>query len=104
MCGVGGFVSQSPIADHDLLIQMRDTMCRRGSDDAGAWLSYGHVGLAQQRLAVIGLSPGGHQPMLNSSGKLCITLNGKIHNYQDLHRKLEAHGYWLESYYLLNSI
>ncbi len=94
MCGIVGSVSQSPIADHDLLIRMRDAMRHRGPDDAGVWWSPdGCVGLAQRRLAIIDLSPGGHQPMLDASGELCISFNGEIYNFQDLRRELEARGH-----------
>ncbi len=98
MCGIVGFVSQSPIADRDLLVQMRDTMRHRGPDDAGEWWSSDRrVGLAHRRLAIIDLSPGGHQPMLDSFGQLCITFNGEIYNYQELRRELEARGHRFRS-------
>jgi asparagine synthase (glutamine-hydrolysing) len=73
-------------------------MHHRGPDDAGVWWSTdGRVGLAQRRLAIIDLSPGGHQPMANSSGEFWITYNGEIYNYQDLRRELEARGHQLRS-------
>jgi len=69
-------------------------MHHRGPDDAGVWWSTdGRVGLAQRRLAIIDLSPGGHQPMASSSGEFCITYNGEIYNYQDLRRELEGRGH-----------
>jgi asparagine synthase (glutamine-hydrolysing) len=73
---------------------MCDTLRHRGPDDAGTWWSADRrVGLAQRRLAIIDLSPGGHQPMLDASGQLCITFNGEIYNYQELRRELESKGH-----------
>ena len=73
-------------------------MHHRGPDDARVWWSTdGRVGLAQRRLAIIDLSPGGHQPMANSSGEFWITYNGEVYNYQDLRRELEARGHQLRS-------
>lgn len=81
------------MVDPELLRSMRDTMRHRGPDDAGIWTSKdGTVGLAHRRLAIIDTSAGGHQPMLNQAGDLCITYNGEIYNYQELRRELEAKG------------
>jgi len=77
---------------------MRDTMSHRGPDDAGAWWSAdGRIGLAHRRLSIIDLSPGGHQPMQDSSGTLCITFNGEIYNYGDLRRELESRGHYFRT-------
>ena len=76
MCGIVGLASRVPIARPDLLVAMRDTMRHRGPDDAGVWWSPdGRVGLAQRRLAIIDLSPGGHQPMADTSGQVQTTLS-----------------------------
>lgn len=95
MCGIVGIASQVPVTDRDLLVIQRDTMCHRGPDDAGVWWSAdGRIGLAHMRLSIIDLSPGGHQPMQDSSGTLCITFNGEIYNYRDLRRELESRGHF----------
>ena len=44
-------------------VRMRDTMVHRGPDDSGALDPGGESGPRQRRLAIIDLSPGGHQPM-----------------------------------------
>ena len=94
MCGIVGITSQSPVINRTLLVSMRDTLRHRGPDDAGVWWSQDErVGLAQQRLAIIDLSPGGHQPMADSSGQLSLIFNGEIYNYQSLRRELEALGH-----------
>jgi asparagine synthase (glutamine-hydrolysing) len=98
MCGIVGIASQVPVTHRDLLIIQRDTMHHRGPDDAGVWWSAdGRIGLAHRRLSIIDLSPGGHQPMQDSSGTLCITFNGEIYNYRDLRRGLEGRGHQFRS-------
>lgn len=91
MCGILGIASQSPINNRELLIAQRDTMRHRGPDDAGAWWSNdGHVGLAHRRLAILDLSPAGHQPMQDTREELCVVFNGEIYNFHELRRELET--------------
>jgi asparagine synthase (glutamine-hydrolysing) len=69
-------------------------MAHRGPDDSGSWWSAsGNVGLAQRRLAIIDLSPGGHQPMHDETNRLSIVFNGEIYNYLDLRDLLAAKGH-----------
>ena len=94
MCGIVGIVSASITRDRTLLGRMRDSMRHRGPDDAGEWHSPdGRVALGHRRLAIIDLSPGGHQPMADSTGTLCRTSKGEIYNHQDLRRDLSARGH-----------
>lgn len=98
MCGIAGIVSLNERVDVALLASMRDTMSHRGPDDAGIWCSAdGRVGLAQRRLAIIDLSPGGHQPMSDAAGQLWITFNGEIYNHVELRRELETMGHKFRS-------
>ena len=93
MCGIVGIASRSSKIVPDLLISAW-ILRHRGPDDAGLWQSPdGRVGLAQRRLAIIDLSPCGHQPMVDTFGQLCITFNGEIYNYLDLRRELVARGH-----------
>lgn len=83
-----------PVIHQASLLAMRNTMSHRGPDDAGVWWSRdGQVGLAQQRLAIIDLSPGGHQPMSDASGKLWLTYNGEVYNYKELRCELAELGH-----------
>jgi asparagine synthase (glutamine-hydrolysing) len=94
MCGIAGIAARAPFNDRDLLVAMRDTMTHRGPDDAGAWWSEdGRVGLSQRRLAIIDLSPGGHQPMSDATGEIWITFNGEIYNYRELRDVLLRRGH-----------
>jgi asparagine synthase (glutamine-hydrolysing) len=94
MCGIAGIAARAPFNDRDLLLSMRDSMAHRGPDDAGAWWSEdGRVGLSQRRLAIIDLSPAGHQPMSDANGEIWITFNGEIYNYRELREDLRRRGH-----------
>ncbi len=51
------------------------------------------VALAHRRLAIIDVSPGGHEPMTIGGESLWITFNGEIYNYLELRDELRAKGY-----------
>ncbi len=74
------------------LSRMNQAIHHRGPDDAGVEI-IGNVGLAQQRLAIIDLSPKGHQPMSYANGRFWITFNGEIYNFQELKERLERKKY-----------
>lgn len=77
---------------------MRETLRHRGPDDAGEWWSWDNrVGLATRRLAIVDLSPAGHQPMTDGTGRLAITFNGEIYNHRELRRELEGRGHAFRS-------
>src|SRR5437899_9842564 len=73
---------------------MRDRLRHRGPDDAGVWWAADRrVGLASRRLAIIDLSPAGHQPMSDGTGRLSITFNGEVYNHRLLRAELEGRGH-----------
>ena len=78
MCGICGVYGS---VDEATLVRMRDTMVHRGPDDAGLYVDE-HVGLGVRRLSIIDLA-GGHQPILNADGSLCLVFNGEIYNFQE---------------------
>jgi len=91
MCGIGGF---SGGFDPGLLARMNLAMAHRGPDDAGTWyLPDAQIGLCHRRLAIIDLSPHGHQPMLDADGTVALAFNGEIYNYRELRLGLEAQGF-----------
>jgi asparagine synthase (glutamine-hydrolysing) len=93
MCGIVGVARASGAVEPELLERMRDTMAHRGPDDVGIWLSTDRrVGLAMRRLAIIDLSPGGHQPMRDAVTGVVVTFNGEIYNYRELKEELEGLG------------
>ncbi len=68
MCGIAGIFDPRgrPIASSEIRA-MNDAIVHRGPDDRGEYVEAG-VGLANRRLAIIDLSPAGHQPMANEDG------------------------------------
>lgn len=94
MCGIAGKVSFGQSVDMPLLERQRDSMTHRGPDSAGLWQSPDRrVGFAHRRLAIIDLSPGGHQPMVHQQTGVTITFNGEIYNYVSLRDDLRARGH-----------
>jgi asparagine synthase (glutamine-hydrolysing) len=94
MCGIVGIASASPLDDPGLLGRMAETLRHRGPDDDGIWWSSDRrFGLAHRRLAIIDLSPTGHQPMTDASGTLRITYNGELYNHRELRGELSAKGH-----------
>jgi asparagine synthase (glutamine-hydrolysing) len=94
MCGLVGVVSKTPIEDRGWLSKAGNGLNHRGPDDAGEWWSQdSRVGLAHRRLAIVDLSPLGHQPMHYSERGLTIVFNGEIYNYVELRLKLKSLGH-----------
>lgn len=98
MCGIAGSYSLTNkyTPDESTMRQVNNTISHRGPDDEGIEI-FPRASLTQRRLAIIDLSPGGHQPMSYARGRYWITFNGEIYNYQELKRKLEAKGYRFRS-------
>ena len=94
MCGIAGIVGfGSPISPY-LLAGMNKMLVHRGPDDGGEWLdASGRVGLANRRLAILDLSPAGHQPMHSLNGDHSIAYNGEIYNYLELRDELASLGH-----------
>jgi asparagine synthase (glutamine-hydrolysing) len=92
VCGLCGIASRSGRwPDRELITRMTEPIAHRGPDDAGVEI-LGPVGLGFRRLAVLDLSPSGHQPMTNDERDVWIVLNGEIYNYVELREDLRAQG------------
>lgn len=97
MCGIVGALdlANQPL-DPALVLRMRDVIAHRGPDDAGVWVD-GAVGLGHRRLAILDLSPSGHQPMFGDDGNSVIVFNGEIFNFVELRTDLERAGHTFRS-------
>lgn len=51
------------------------------------------VGLGHRRLSIIDLSPKGHQPLSDTTGRYWIVYNGEIYNYAELRAELKTLGH-----------
>lgn len=94
MCGIVGMALRNKGVDEEVVGAMVQRLRHRGPDDSGVWRNAAsNVGLGHVRLSIIDLSPAGHQPMQDGSGRLWLTFNGEIYNFQSLRRELEQQGY-----------
>jgi asparagine synthase (glutamine-hydrolysing) len=75
---------------------MTKAIAHRGPDDEGVYIK-NNIGLGNRRLAIIDLSPKGHQPMSDKSKKIWITFNGEIYNYREIREMLTKKGVGLAS-------
>jgi asparagine synthase (glutamine-hydrolysing) len=92
MCGIAGILSQSGV-DQAAVERLIRPLVHRGPDDQGIWVDpEAGVGLGHRRLAIVDLSPAGHQPMVSADGRHVLTFNGEIYNHQDLRSQLEFDG------------
>lgn len=99
MCAILGIASQKSVIDRGWLTAGGDAMRHRGPDDAGEWWAPdGRIGLGHRRLAIIDLSPAGHQPMKDATGELCIVFNGEIYNFAELRAELKVKGVLFRSH------
>ncbi|MFN8536652.1 MAG: hypothetical protein U0232_04145 [Thermomicrobiales bacterium] len=92
MCGITGFWGRGgEAAELDTLAgQMAaPQLAHRGPDDHGTWSDpTADFGLGFRRLAIVDLSPNGHQPMHSASGRYVLAYNGEVYNFATLRREL----------------
>jgi asparagine synthase (glutamine-hydrolysing) len=97
MCGIAGLINLdgTPVSP-EVLRRMTDAVAHRGPDGEGHWIE-GNVGIGHRRLAIIDLSPAGHQPMASADHRYLLSYNGEVYNFRELRAELEAKGYWFRS-------
>ena len=71
---------------------MTNAISHRGPDGEGHYID-GFLGLGHRRLAIIDLSPAGHQPMISANKRFILSYNGEIYNFQELRIELERLGH-----------
>jgi asparagine synthase (glutamine-hydrolysing) len=96
MCGIAGYLAppgDTPEAMTARVRGMADAIAYRGPDSRGDWVdAEAGVALGHLRLAIVDLTPAGHQPMPSASGRYVMDFNGEIYNHADLRAELEAAG------------
>ena len=85
MCGIAGLFCASGAPDAGLLRRMAGSILHRGPDDEGIWIDEdAGIGFGHRRLAIVDLSPQGHQPMASHDGRYVLSYNGEIYNHAEL--------------------
>ena len=79
MCGIAGVLDPRWAGTAEELAALADAMARplrhRGPDDDGVWCDpAAGVAFGHRRLAVVDLSPAGHQPMVSRDGRWVANL------------------------------
>ena len=108
MCGISALFSSIPRPLTGLVSGMNDLSAHRGPDSRGMVVfcdskaekdvfevsaeRTGRLALGHTRLAIVDLSPLGHQPMESSDGRYWIAYNGEIYNHDELRQELLALG------------
>jgi asparagine synthase (glutamine-hydrolysing) len=114
MCGITGIWRRKGNILASEIIRMSELIAHRGPDDMGHVLINTHgtlqmvhfvetkglsegydLALANRRLSIIDLSPGGHQPMTRDG--CTIVHNGEIYNYMELRKMLSEEGHSFSS-------
>lgn len=96
MCGIVGLYTSRESERERIRAQVQDIAAclrHRGPDDSGVWIGdTDPIGLGFSRLAILDLSPAGHQPMVSRDGRYAIVFNGEVFNFVELRAELEPHG------------
>lgn len=88
MSGITGLLTlDGSAADRSLVSRMANRLAHRGPDGSDAWFS-GPVGMVHLQLHSTPESLAESQPLTNPSGTLCLSLDGRIDNRDELCRIL----------------
>jgi asparagine synthase (glutamine-hydrolysing) len=93
MCGIAGIIrfDGRPVLAAEVQA-MTKSISHRGPDDAGLFVEAG-IGFGMARLAIVDLTPTGHQPLFNEDRTMAVVYNGEVYNHRDLRSRLEAEGH-----------
>jgi asparagine synthase (glutamine-hydrolysing) len=98
VCGIIGIVARNAHVASDILERATLSLAHRGPDDSGTVIirestpEAVEVGLGNRRLAILDLSPLGHQPMQDADTGNWIAFNGEIYNFREVRGSLERDG------------
>jgi asparagine synthase (glutamine-hydrolysing) len=103
MCGIFGLIGKRSAPLEQAVTRGTRALAHRGPDDEGVivlpfptepqWC----VALGSRRLAILDLSPAGHQPMRDSATGNWIVFNGEIYNFRTVRDELERLGHTFRS-------
>jgi asparagine synthase (glutamine-hydrolysing) len=94
MCGILGFYNRDGrLPEPDRFAAALATLRNRGPDDSGLW-GDSLIRLGMRRLAIVDLSPTGHQPMISGDGRYVIVFNGEIYNHAEVRPLLKPGHHW----------
>ena len=103
MCGIVGILARNASVAADVLERCTASLAHRGPDDSGTVIiresspNPVEIGLGNRRLAILDLSPRGHQPMQDPATGNWIVYNGEIYNFRQVRRTLESRGATFQS-------
>jgi len=93
MCGITGYLTPPAPGFDAPLPAMMAAIAHRGPDSDGAWTDpEAGIALGHLRLAIVDLTPAGHQPMMSPSGRYALTFNGEIYNHAKMRAEIDATG------------
>ena len=97
MCGIFGIAARNARIPAGLVESGTQSLAHRGPDDSGTislrdGIDSVEIGLGNRRLAILDLSPLGHQPMHDPETGNWIVYNGEIYNFRDVRAELERFG------------
>jgi asparagine synthase (glutamine-hydrolysing) len=98
MCGIVGIAACGKAVQPEILRQATESLAHRGPDDSDCVILRPQncppveIGLGHRRLAILDLSPRGHQPMHDPKTGNWIVFNGEIYNFRELQTELESAG------------
>jgi asparagine synthase (glutamine-hydrolysing) len=93
---VGCFNLNEQPASAPLIKRMLERIAHRGPDRSGSWIN-GPVGMGHVMLHTTPESLHERQPLLDETGMLCLTLDGRVDNREELRDALLAHGLTLRT-------
>jgi asparagine synthase (glutamine-hydrolysing) len=93
MCRIAGIIDFERPLQLAAIDAMRDCMRHGGPDDAGTYTDpKWPLAMAVRRLALIDLSPAGHQPMVAEGEDTIIAFNGEVYNHHEIRATLVSMG------------
>jgi asparagine synthase (glutamine-hydrolysing) len=93
MCGIAGRYDATGLPRNDRWHVEADRVLRHRGPDGSGYFHDAHCELVHRRLALIDLSPTGHQPIANEDGSVQVIFNGEIYNHRELRADLVARGH-----------